>query len=231
MKHLLIAGLGVLSVGLAGGPVYGVMLGQIDTFETETTEGWDGGSRVGIVMSVNTSTGGPAGVGDAFLEVEAGGFHLATKNNSQWAGDYLAAGVTDIKMDVDVFSYALSSGWVAPTNAQLRLILWGPGGMWTTSTFVPITTADGWEPIAFGVSPGDLTHVQDGTGVASDTLSNVTNLMIRNDGINATPQGAHPPHVNAVLGIDNIQAVPEPTGLTLLGLGATGWIGRRRVGV
>ena len=102
-----------------------VVAGQVDDYEDGTVQNWTG-SFVG--QPTNVATGGPAGVGDNYLQVistgGAGpGSKLATFNdNGQWAGDYIAAGVTSIQVDMRNFS---ASG----ADLEMRfLIPFGAGG-------------------------------------------------------------------------------------------------------
>ena len=234
MRHGLMAGLlaGLFGLGVVSN-TSAATLGQVDTFETETTESWEGGERPGITMSSNVATGGPTGVDDAYLQVTTTAFRVVTRNEAQWTGDYLSAGITDIELDLNVFAYtAVPSVHVPtpPTDLQLRLILWGPGGMFTSSDIASFTAGSGWQHAAFSIAPGDMVHVPGatGTGVAADSLANVTRLMLRHDADPATIQGNHPPSATATIGIDNITAVPEPASALMLATGLLGWLGYRR---
>src|SRR5215217_6443564 len=86
-------------------PLSAVTIGQVDTFADGTTMGW---FVPGMSPNppINEPTGGPAGVGDGFLQLrssglEGSGGRLAVLNPIQWAGDYTAAGVTAIQIDVN----------------------------------------------------------------------------------------------------------------------------------
>ena len=65
-----------------------------------TTLGW-GGSQAGTAPAVHVTDGGPSGVGDGYLLLSTIGYHLAARNIAQWTGDYIAAGITTIEMDLD----------------------------------------------------------------------------------------------------------------------------------
>jgi hypothetical protein len=57
---------------------------------------------------MNIANGGPAGVGDHFLLITANGSagadgRITVFNRSQWAGNFLAAGVSAIEMDLKNF--------------------------------------------------------------------------------------------------------------------------------
>jgi len=79
----------------------GVTSGQIDTFQDGTTDNWVNGGT----QPVNVSNGGPAGVGDNFLDLTADGSgengKLTVFNTSQWLGDYVDQGIDEIDMDLE----------------------------------------------------------------------------------------------------------------------------------
>ena len=178
------------------------MLDQVDDFQSDsTTLGW-GGWRATTPLPVRVD-GGLGGPGDFYLQLSTEGFHLATKNQSQWSGNYLGAGVRGIEMDV---RYIDGFDPVA-----LRVAITGPGGFFSSHTATPIT--DGaWDHYVFGLTPSDLTYVTGGTGDLLDTLSAVEKLLIRHDSApSPTPPGFHPQHIVATIGIDNIHAMPDPS--------------------
>lgn len=199
--------------GLISLPVYAISAGQIDTFENGTTMNWGGGAS-------------PVNAG-GFLQIsrpENAPFHLATRNSAQWTGDYLAAGVHSIGMDLNYLG--------GPNSIRVRLMLWGDGGVWA-SRFTQFVSAGGWNPHVFGLSAADLQLVRADqnlgeTGILSDTLSNVTRLQIRHDYNTPTPPGSHPEHIAATLGLDNIQAIPEPATWMLLVLASAMLIRKKK---
>src|SRR5690606_11664924 len=103
------------------------VIGQVDTFQSLTTEGWFAGGAMGSSPPVPPfvmDTGGPAGDGDAFLVITSfggalPGGRLVAMNGTQWAGDYLASGIDAISMDV------LNMG---QTDLVLRLVFENPQG-------------------------------------------------------------------------------------------------------
>ena len=178
-----------------------IVTDQIDDFQDGTTQGWTGGSLSPVAP---IASGGPAGVGDRYLQASTAIFHLATKNKLQWTGDYLAAGVVAIEMDLNSFG---------PTDLTVRILIFGPGGTYASTALTPLPTGGGWGHYVFSLAAADLVHVTgsfkvpDGTGVLADTLANVNTLLIRHDRLIPTIPGYHPPHVAATLGIDNVHAV------------------------
>jgi hypothetical protein len=227
-------GLGLFAATLA--PVRAqVVLGQLDTFEDGTTTGWRVGDPTHPAPPTNIPTGGPAGVGDNYLQLTAlGGGGPASKlsafNVAQWAGNYIAAGVTFITLNArntgpdDLFLRLLFADPVAgpPSNVAI-----------TDSVFLP--AGGGWTYAVFAVDPGSLITV---LGDATTALTNATELRIFH---NPAPTFPGPPNgippVTAVLGVDNILAanralvVPEPSSVSalFLGLGFAGFLVRRRV--
>jgi len=181
---------------------------------------WSGGASHN-----NISDGGPAGTGDNYLQLqrptptEPYPFHIGTKNTTTWAGDYLTAGIKTIEMDVNNMSITSGSD-----NLSLRIVLFGPGGAFSSRDPVTIIAGNGWQHIEFGLTRSDLVRVL-GSGAIyeyigpeidnlTDTLRNVETLLIRHDPApNPTPIGLHPEHIEATIGIDNITAVlgPAPT--------------------
>jgi hypothetical protein len=192
--------------------VSAVTVGQIDTFQDGTTMGWFVGSFDHPNPPHNFPTGGPAGAGDAYLRLTASGgsgagSRLAVLNEGQWAGDYTAAGITQIKMDVNNFG---------PDDLHLRLLfedLDGPGppvNLALSANAIILPAGSGWTSVVFPVLPGDL--VLETFGTVAGALANTDTLRIFHNPNPTFPgPGAGIPPVNAVLGVDNITAaIPEP---------------------
>ena len=78
------------------------------------------------------------------------------------------------------------------------------------------------------IATGGPTGIGDGTGILADTLANVNIIQLHHDSATPTVPGNHPPHVVATLGIDNFEAIPEPSTLLLL-LAADGCLVLRRM--
>ena len=219
MGHLArFIGVALLVAGLAM-PAAAVTVGQVDTFEDGSTQGWTAGGALGTppLPPTNIATGGPAGADDNYLQITAiggggPGSRLSVFNPAQWAGNYIAAGITAISMDVRNFG---------PDDASLRLLFADPLGgppsniAITDAVFVP--AGGDWAPISFAVDAASLITV---LGNPATALSKATELRIFHNPAAAFPgPPSGPPSVNLRLGVDNIQAVPEPSTLILTGVG------------
>jgi hypothetical protein len=189
-----------------------VSVGVLDDFEDGGTEGWDNG---GLAPNpLNVATGGPAGTGDAFLRLGSSGgsgpgSRLVVFNRLEdWTGDYTAAGVAGITLDVNnlgatdlVLRLLLADGAPAsPTNSAMTAGIALPAG-------------SGWTRIAFSLAPEDLL-LRNGSIAAA--LEGVTELRLYH-----APAASYPgPGIVASLGVDNVRAVPEPGSGVLLAAGA-----------
>jgi hypothetical protein len=192
----------------------GITLGQIDTFEDGTKQGWDNGSNIGVGL------GGPAGSGDHYLPALAGGSGLPNRleivNRSQWLGNYLAAGVTGVEMDLRVGAPALTalSIRIAIRESTSASILSG------YASTVPFTLPnDGqWHHVSFSLLTGNLTAVSSPQPLATD-LANVADFRIIDAAVPAT-QGDFVGLTG--FDIDNIHAIPEPASMSILLSGIIG---------
>jgi hypothetical protein len=125
-------------------------------------------------------------------------------NGSQWAGDYMSAGIGSIAMDLNNLGM---------TDLTIRLLFEDPIGgppadeaVTNFGAFLPV--GSGWMHFVFPISPSALTAV-DGSPAAA--LSNATLMRI----INAPTVGDATRQLG-VLGVNNIAsqsaaAVPEPS--------------------
>jgi hypothetical protein len=210
------------AVALVLGPAVAqaITIGQKDDFEGGGTENWNlGGTPVS-----NVTTGGPAGAGDNYLELETNtasgpGAKVGIRNGTQWLGDYTAAGVTGLTMHLNNFS---------STAMEMRILIDGDGGAFTSSLAFLLGANSGWVGASFDMTASGLTSV--GGTTLADTLANVTVFTIRNDPGAADGFGLGVPDspLGTQVGFDNIKAVPEPGTLALLGVGVVALATRRR---
>ena len=210
--------------------------GQVDDFEDGTSQGWFfGGGPVGITgFPAVVPTGGPAGVGDAFMSLTAHGGaglggRLAISNAAQWAGNYLAAGVGAIAMDVN------NTG---PNDLDLRLVFetLGPSGP-TNIAFsidpISVLNGSGWQRIIFPIAPANLmSHPALPGSTVLGALTSTTLIRLYHSPAANSPNPFAPiPTVAVVLGVDNVTAlaaVPEPSTVILLTSGVLALAARRR---
>ncbi len=202
----------------------------IDTFSDGTTQGWGVGDPGHPAPPANVATGGPGGAGDAYLSLTSfggvgPGSRLSVLNFSQWTGDYLSAGLTTIQMDVNNFGQ---------TDLYLRLLLVNfpdnPGPPTDVAwTLIPVIVAagSGWQTVQF-----NLSSLFAPIGTIAGALSGVSELRLFHSVapvFGGPGMGAQP--IAAQLGVDNIQAVPEPATLLLFGTGVAALARSRRSGL
>jgi hypothetical protein len=189
-----------------------VTSGQTDTFEDGTTGNWTVGA-IHPAPPQNVPDGGPAGAGDNYLFLTAlggngPGSRLAMINAGQWAGDYLAAGVVRISMNVANFG---------ATDLSLRLVFMdpvaGPPTNVAITAAVPLLAGSGWQTAEFAVAPGDLIVLQ---GDAVALLGATTELRLFHGEASLYPG----PPVVASLGVDNIMALTGEVPAAATSLGA-----------
>ena len=189
---------------------HALVLNQVDDFQSFTLENWGGGTGIGGTAPVVVLSGGPSGVGDAYLQAGATVGKLGTTNSIQWKGDYLTAGVNAIQMDLN------NAG---PDPVEMRIMLvdrFGTsGGSFTSTNAIMLPASSGWQTVEFGLTAADLSYVGiqgnpiGGTGVLADTLAIQDRLLLRHDSGTASAPGIAS-LVSATLGIDNITALFNP---------------------
>jgi hypothetical protein len=199
-----------LAVFLTTASAFGVVIGQIDTFQ-DGLDNWQGGAGGFSVAP----TGGPAGGGDQYLQLSSGASPLPPRltglNDSQWLGNFTAAGVTAVAIDL------LNSG---TTSLSMRVAIREAAGGSTTpgyaSTTPFILPPDGlWHRAVFNLNAVSLTGFNSPQPLSVD-LANVKDFRILES---AAPSGVGDV-VTAQVGVDNVTAVPEPSALALLVLAA-----------
>ena len=200
-----------------------IQWGNVDDFTAVSAAGWSEGNPSPNPPVHNAGPGldGAAGhlqnVSDGAGQ---GGRWLMFNSDPRWTGDYTAAGVDKIIIDFDNRS---GNG----VDANLRIALNGGGG-WFLSNDIQIADGSGWQRHHFDLL--SLSHVAGGTGLLSDTLTNVNNFEILSAvGTPSVGGGGvlRGDNLVADFRVDNITAIPEPGSAALVALGVLG-IGLRR---
>jgi hypothetical protein len=121
-------------------------------------------------------------------------------NLSQWAGDYIAAGINSISMDL------INLGF---TDLSLRLVFEDPtigppsNIAFSQNAFV-LPSGTGWTHVVFPISVSDL---QAGLGDVTTALTNTTAIRLYHSPAPNFPNPVFPiESVVAQVGVDNIQA-------------------------
>jgi hypothetical protein len=201
-----------------------IAVGNRNDFQDGTTQGWMvnllGMGGPGLPQPQVIPNGGPAGAGDAYLQLTStglpgpGGRLVALNFTSTWTGNYLAAGVGAISLD------AMNLG---TTDLSLRLLFENPMGgpptdLALSQTALTLPTGGGWTSLMFPLfGPGGLAVLAPGMDLNA-LLSNTTTIRILHSPTFTYP----PPQAAAQLGVDNITAVaavPEPSTFLLVGGG------------
>ena len=163
------------------------------------------------MQPMNISTGGPLGLNDNFMQITADGSgangRLTVFNRSQWLGNYITAGVTEIDLDLKNFSGSPLSIRLAFKSATFS----GAPGYLTATPF-QLAGNSGWQHAVFLINPATLTAIGSPSPFSSFFAGPAEFRIINETG--ATDLNGDV--VVAQLGIDNIVAVPEPASVTLL---------------
>ena len=173
-----------------------IVRGQIDDFETDTTMGWRTGIPTDPFAPVRVEDGGPGGLGDAYLLARSSGgggpgSKLVIYNDSQWTGNYKAAGVNIISMHVNNLD---------SVDLMLRLrVESDAGGAFLSRDSVFVPALSGWQVKQFPVT--DSAFV--GFGNVDIALQSVDRLRL----FHGESRNWSPEPVKAQLGIDNIAAI------------------------
>jgi hypothetical protein len=173
--------------------------------------------------------------GNPYLKIAADGSgalgKMITFNpTTDWTGDYVAAGVTGIRLDIanmsdsdDVYLRVALGNRASPQQ---------PGGTWWISkTPVFLSLGSGWTSVVLPIAEADMVVVGNIMGESdnesfADTFSDIQNIRILSAAI---PVGAIGDEFVGDVGVDNIALVPEPTTLPLVGVGmAVILLNRRR---
>ncbi len=178
-----------------------ITLGQVDDFQDGTLQGWASGAP-NPTPPVNVSGAGPGGAGDrAMIATATGGggpgSRLVVFNRDQWTGDYLAAGVNAIGLDL------LNLG---ASELAIRVVLRGPGNTYATAQAAILPAGGGaYRRLALSLLPEDLELVGFGAGDVMATLGGVTELRILHSAFPASTGDV----VSGQAAVDNVTALAD----------------------
>ncbi len=211
-----------------------ITLGQVDTFQgiaNPAEVNWrNGANTVALVPS-----GGPAGAGDAYMQLSADGggqggrlvaqtYTVPPSFTSQWTGNYIGAGVTAIEFDLlnqsavtlsIRIAFKTDTGQASSGYLSLQRAVLAPGS--------------GWQHFSIQITPTMLAAIGGPAAYNTFFQNGFVEMRIINEA-GTTNLNGDP--VVGMLGIDNIRAIPEPTvtALAAAGLFLLGalWLRRRR---
>lgn len=196
------------AAAMAALPAGAVSLGQTDHFNGGLTAGWASGAA-NPNPPVGVASGGPGGAGDGYLHIPSNGAggaggRLVVFSGDAWAGNYSAAGISAITMDVNNLGL---------TDLSLRLYFENASAAAYSLQAISLPAGSGWTPVRFDIQPSAL------SGAAAAALASALDFRLYHSPAAGAPQAA--PFIAASLGIDRVSAVPEPAaaGLMALGLG------------
>ena len=231
MRQYVLGAVFTLSWVLIGGPAGAISLGQVETFDGQTTPG---GWTTAFFGAMNPNP--PAVVDDAMQLVatgdvtspraQPGGKLTAFEVGGLWSGDYVGAGVSSITMDL--------ANAADGSELSLRILAMSfnddftvlQGAFYTQA--VAIGAGENLEAARFNLREGSVIDLLGGGSDYNTVFSDVDSVRIFHNPNGGSfiggPFGAGEaaPFVSATLGVDNITAVPEPTTAVLLSLGLLG---------
>jgi hypothetical protein len=209
-------------------------VGQVDTFSTGVAD-WHATDPKSTYQPIVSGSGGPTGPGDHYLLLNdmfssgdlAAGVSLA--NNKQWATGY--QGVPGMLMEVsnfgptDLYLNLLFETQDAKTGTVLNAAI--------TKTGILLKAGEGWEKVFISLNPSNLTS-WDSIGTVAGALKKTTSLQLVVSSGPTLPLPKHTDNTNEVtpraqeeqlaplstlnVGFDDIQAIPEPSTVSLMAL-------------
>src|SRR6188768_1871394 len=186
MRYAIVCVLAVM-LGALEASAAPILVGQKDTFEDGTTQGWVVGllGALSPAPPVNVASGGPAGLNDNYLRLTSvggsgAGSRLTAINPDQWAGDYLAGGIGAISMDL------INLG---ASDLSLRLLFEDPAAgppanVAVSTTPIVLGAGSGWVHVTFDIGLVNLTAL---AGNVSAALSGTTAFRLYHGNLTGFP--------------------------------------------
>ncbi|MEO1495979.1 MAG: hypothetical protein AAFV43_02390 [Planctomycetota bacterium] len=188
-------------------PAHAITLGQVDDFQDGTTQSWAIGRVLGDPNPRNAADGGPQGAGDSYVEYTSNGGGIGGRmifyNEAQWAGDYIAAGVTQIDADVINLSEA------TPLSVRVAFgteIFWADGDWFASTDPIELAPGGGWTSVSFPIDEASMTQVT-GVGSYADAMSSIRTMRI----LSSLAPASRGDAIVATIGVDNLFATAAVT--------------------
>lgn len=183
----------ILGCGLAvaQGTAQAISVGELADF-TGGNNGWTHG--LGNWQTLSNGQDGPT---DDYLFIEANGgggqlSRMVTLNiSTEWTGDFTAAGVTTLAVDV------LNENG---QSLDIRFAVDGDGGRFATNS-ISVPPSSQWQPLSISFDPSNFQSA--GGSDIEMTLTSVVEIRLLHNP-NPDWRGAA---INANLGVDNIEAI------------------------
>jgi hypothetical protein len=177
-----------------------------DDLQSGASVDWFGGASPTYVAA-----GGPAGAGDAFMQISTfPGGNLASYNfAARWTGDYTAIGAATISADL----------MAPPTSAPLpiRLVVMGPTSKysrWDSVDFQTVPNDGVWRHYTFSLAESDLVQVENFVGPTAtyaNLMTGVERVMFRYDPDTPDASGTGVADPGGTLNLDNITLAAAST--------------------
>jgi len=195
--------LGAMGLLVAATLIFAVSGGQMDDFSGGTTSGWEHG-LASPNPPQNIADGGPLGAGDNYLEITSTGItgpggKMVVFNRTQWSGDYIAAGVQQIEVDLANFGASVLS---------IRVVLFGNGSIYVSRNPLVLPLSGTWQPAVFPLDALSLS-LASGTDDLNTVLSSVTEMRF----ISASTVTHQGDEIIGTLAVDNVTASTVPVEL------------------
>ncbi|MFZ5831553.1 MAG: hypothetical protein ACOY3P_15825 [Planctomycetota bacterium] len=217
VKIRIVAAFSAVLLGAMQGEARAVFIGLTNDFQDGTTQDWGRGAPSPNPPEI--APDGRGGADDLYVLMESyggdtAGSRMAVFNDSQWSGNYLAAGITSIQVDLN--NVAVNPPGTTPfADMVIRLAFMreggtGANGVVTSDTYF-LPTNSGWQTVTFSLAASDLIAV--GGADLTEVMSDVEQFRIISAELPTSVKGDP---IQAQLGFDNVIAIPEPSAGALL---------------
>jgi hypothetical protein len=174
-----IAALVLVAFSAHAAPCWAIVANQVDTFNNGTTQNW-GISMGAVPVGVLTDGGASGMAGDHALLMDSnvyGGGRLLVVNQTQWNGNWTAAGITQVSMDVknpNTFTLAMRLGIGGPGGAGAN----GIGDTFISRDVIPVPADNVWHTITFNVLASDFQKINDDHPDSAAALAGITHFRV-----------------------------------------------------